>query len=66
VFTIINMFMYILSKMSDPPKIMVFRFTIKEFINFPSYIQFMELNSAHHAGLGNVRNFITLQFFIPF
>ncbi|XP_025421116.1 probable lysine-specific demethylase 4B [Sipha flava] len=40
--------------MSGTPRIMVFRPTIEEFKNFPSYIEFMESSGAHYAGLAKV------------
>jgi len=39
---------------NSTPKIMVFRPTWKEFQNFSSYIEFMESQGAHKAGVAKV------------
>lgn len=36
------------------PKIMVFRPTYDEFKDFPKYVEFMESQGAHRAGLAKV------------
>ncbi|XP_030375716.1 probable lysine-specific demethylase 4B isoform X6 [Scaptodrosophila lebanonensis] len=41
-------------KMSDIPRIMVFRPTWEEFKDFPKYIAYMESQGAHKAGLAKV------------
>ena len=40
--------------MMNPPKIMVFRPTMEEFKNFSRYIQYMESQGAHFAGVAKV------------
>ncbi|CAL8108635.1 unnamed protein product [Orchesella dallaii] len=39
---------------NNPPKIMVFRPTAEEFANFPKYIEYMESQGAHKAGIAKV------------
>lgn len=41
-------------KMSDIPRIMVFRPTWEEFKDFPKYVAYMESQGAHKAGLAKV------------
>jgi len=40
--------------MMNVPKIMVFRPSMEEFSNFSKYIQYMESQGAHHAGVAKV------------
>jgi len=40
------------------PKIQVFRPTMDEFKNFPRFIEYIELQGAHKAGLAKVTKFI--------
>jgi jumonji domain-containing protein 2 len=39
----------------DNPEIQVFRPTWEEFKEFPKYIEYMESQGAHHAGLAKVQ-----------
>lgn len=45
------------SKMNDPLRIMVFRPTMEEFKHFSEYIEYMESQGAHKAGLAKVSRF---------
>lgn len=38
----------------DPPKIQVFRPTWEEFKDFPKYVEYIESQGAHRAGLAKV------------
>lgn len=40
--------------MTEKPRIMVFRPTWEEFQDFPKYIDYMESQGAHKAGLAKV------------
>lgn len=44
------------SKVTKPPRIMVFRPTWKEFSNFSKYIEYMESRGAHLAGVAKVND----------
>ena len=51
------------------PKIQVFRPTMDEFKNFPRFIEYIELQGAHKAGLAKVTKFIYsywITFLLPF
>lgn len=43
------------SKVTKPPRIMVFRPTWEEFSNFSKYIEYMESRGAHLAGVAKVK-----------
>lgn len=47
----------------DTPRIMVFRPTWKEFQNFSSYIELMESQGAHKAGVAKVCYYKNIAFF---
>lgn len=44
------------SKVTKPPRIMVFRPTWEEFSNFSKYIEYMESRGAHLAGVAKVND----------
>lgn len=48
----------------NAPRIMVFRPTWKEFQNFSSYIELMESQGAHKAGVAKVCCYESIAFFI--
>lgn len=50
----------------NAPRIMVFRPTWKEFQNFSSYIELMESQGAHKAGVAKVCCYESIAFFTIF
>lgn len=51
-------------KMTETPKIMVFRPSWDEFKDFAKYVEYMESKGAHKAGIAKVNCFFFAIFFV--